>query len=116
MPYLTTDGKTIEERILHWRRDHMTDCALRSGKFKWVKNRGQNEASLYNLEKDIGEKNNLIKQYPEVAKRLRQKYVQWEASAPPPAFKSSRNTTRDAQNKKNRKPMNIHLPLKNNRL
>ncbi len=88
LPYLTEKGKSLEERTFFWRRDHMTDLALRSGPFKWIENRTRNELSLYNLHDDIGEKNNLIEQYPEVAEKLRATYLKWEAVTPEPAFKS----------------------------
>lgn len=100
MPYLLNSEKAVGERILHWRRDHMTDCALRSGKYKWIENRVRNETWLIDLEKDIGEKNNLIIQFPEVAAKLRAAYVQWEASAPDPSFKSDWNPRKAAQAQK----------------
>ncbi len=100
MPYLTDPEKTVGERVLHWRRDHMTDCALRFGKFKWVENRVRNETWLIDLEKDIGEKKNLIHEYPEIAEKLRAQYMQWESTAPEPSFKSGWNAKHAAQSQK----------------
>ncbi|HEY5654154.1 MAG TPA: sulfatase-like hydrolase/transferase [Pontiella sp.] len=100
LPFLTEEEKTVGPRTLLWRRDHMTDLALRSDNYKWVHNRNRNETSLYDLEKDIGEKNNLAGQYPEVVKRLQQQYLQWEATAPEPAFKSGWTPANEAAKKR----------------
>jgi arylsulfatase A len=43
---------------------------VRSGKWKLHQNKGK-PAQLYNLETDIGEKKNLLKAEPEVARRLK---------------------------------------------
>lgn len=89
LPYLTTDGQFVDaNRSLLWRRDHMTDLAMRSGNYKWVQNRNSDKISLYDLEKDLGEKNNIADQHPEIVERIRSRYIKWEASVPPPAFKS----------------------------
>lgn len=101
LPYLITEGKTVnEKRTLLWRRDHMTDLAMRSGDFKWVENRNRKETCLFNLEKDIGEKNNIAHQYPEIVGRIRNQYLKWEASAPEPAFKSGWTPKHAAEDEK----------------
>ncbi len=88
LPYLSDKNKAIENRILHWRRDHMTDLALRSGKYKWVENRVKDETALYNLEQDISERKDISAQHPEIVKSLKDKYLKWESTAPEPTFKS----------------------------
>ena len=89
LPYLTTEGRTVDEqRELLWRRDHMTDLAMRSGEFKWIENRVRNETLLYNLETDVGEANNVAAEFPEIVERIRKRYSEWEQSVPPPAFTS----------------------------
>ena len=55
-------------------RGGMKSCAFRSGKFKWVENRNTKEQWLFNLEEDISEKNNLLKQHPEIADYMRLKF------------------------------------------
>ena len=100
LPYLIDDENAVGERVLHWRRDHMTDCALRLGKYKWVENRNRNETWLTDLEKDIGEKTNLADQYPEVVERLRALYLKWESTAPEPAFKSGWSPASEAADAK----------------
>jgi arylsulfatase A-like enzyme len=42
------------------------------------------EPQLFNLERDIGETTNLIDHYPEVVKKMRQLYQQWDAQMPGP--------------------------------
>ena len=88
MPYLSNKNKLVGKRTLHWRRDHMTDLTLRSGKFKWQENRKNKKTALYNLEQDLGEQEDLSKKYPEVVKQLKAEYHQWETTAPKPAFTS----------------------------
>jgi arylsulfatase A-like enzyme len=99
-PYLASTEKTVGDRTLLWRRDHMTDLAMRSGNFKWIENRNREETTLYDLEKDIGEKNNLADHYPEVVERMRGQYLKWEETAPPPAFKSGWTPAHEAASKK----------------
>jgi arylsulfatase A-like enzyme len=89
LPYLTSQDQTVDaQRELLWRRDHMTDLALRSGKYKWIENRVRKENALYNLEVDVGEETNIAGAHPEVVEQIRSRYYQWEESVPPPAFKS----------------------------
>ena len=100
LPYLMDTDKTVGHRTLLWRRDHMTDLAMRDGAFKWVENRTTLQTSLYDLEKDLGEKNNIAAQHPEVVERIRNQYLKWEASAPEPAFKSGWTAKDEAASKR----------------
>jgi arylsulfatase A-like enzyme len=88
MPYLSGGGKKLSERDFHWRRGDKRSCALRSGKFKWVGNRNTNEQWLFNLEEDLSEKNNLLKQHPEIADNMRLQFEKWESTVPDPDFSS----------------------------
>ena len=51
--------------------------AIREGNFKLIKNYDDESLELYNLQSDIGEKNNLATQSPELAKRLADKLDVW---------------------------------------
>ncbi len=88
MPCLSGAEKKPGERDFFWRRATKKSCALRSGKMKWVESRGSDERWLFNLDEDIGEKNNLIKEYADIAKDLQEKYLQWESTVPDPDFES----------------------------
>lgn len=87
-PYLAGTGTESPERSFFWRRGSKTNCAYREGRYKWVKNRRTGEEWLYDVEADISEKNSLLNELPEVAKRMKQKYASWEESIPDPAFSS----------------------------
>jgi arylsulfatase A-like enzyme len=51
--------------------------AIRKDDWKLLINPDRSDAQLYNLSKDIGEKNNLIDKQPEVAKELTQDLMDW---------------------------------------
>jgi len=102
-PYLTGGGKTIGERRMFWRRGGMKNCALRSGRFKWVADRNKVAEYLYDLEKDIGEENDLFRQKPGIAEALRREYVRWESTVPDPAFASGWNAEKEARKQAERR-------------
>ncbi len=68
-------GKNISERTLFWR---MGAKAVRQGVWKMVVK--ENKPELFNLADDLGEKNDLAGQNPEVVKRLSQSLAEWEKS------------------------------------
>ncbi|MEN8254609.1 MAG: sulfatase-like hydrolase/transferase [Verrucomicrobiota bacterium] len=88
LPYLSGGGKVLPERGFFWRRDMKKDCAFRAGKYKYVENRHIDRRWLFNLAEDIGEKDNLLKQHPEIADDMQKKYVEWESTVPDPDFAS----------------------------
>jgi len=51
--------------------------AVREGTYKLIKHYDDDSVELYDLSKDIGEKNNLAARLPEKAKELRQKLDKW---------------------------------------
>ena len=89
LPHLTDSDSKLEKRSLIWRRGQMANLALLHGNLKWTHNRATDETALYDLEKDVSEKNNIAAQHPEAVDQLAKQYEQWEASAPPPAFESN---------------------------
>ena len=52
-------------------------AAIRSGPYKLIKNFDDGSVELYNLKKDISEKEELSKKYPELAQRLKGKLETW---------------------------------------
>jgi len=72
------EGRTPEiERTLFWRvAGARPQQAVRSGEWKLLLDGGR--AMLFNLRGDIGERNNLIGQRPDVARRLRQLLAAWQ--------------------------------------
>jgi arylsulfatase A-like enzyme len=74
LPLLRGQTKGPLHKTLFW-YDGADLWAVREGKWKLLFNKGSLE--LYDLQADISEKNNLVKQNPEVVKRLRQTYTAW---------------------------------------
>jgi arylsulfatase A len=86
---LFKEGGTIERDDLYFHYPHYHHQgykpagAIREGDYKlieWFEQtlRGEeNQVSLYNLAKDIGEENDLSKEMPELAARLREKLHAW---------------------------------------
>lgn len=93
-PLLT--GKTIPERMLYWHfpiylqaYDAKTDdgrdplfrtrpgTVMRSGNWKLHEYFEDGALELYNLENDLGERNNVAMQHPEITKQLHQQMQNW---------------------------------------
>jgi len=58
------------------------DWAIRNGKWK-LHNKRSGDLELIDLSRDISEKTNLIKQHPEIANTLQEKYRAWKEALPP---------------------------------
>lgn len=71
------ENKTIPKRDIFWR--FAGRGAVRHGPWKMLFNKKpMSNPELYNLENDIGEKNNLAKEYPEIVSRLIKNFDLWE--------------------------------------
>jgi arylsulfatase A-like enzyme len=69
-----TEGKTLPERTLFWA--YRNQRAVRRGPWKLLI---QGDATrLFNLEDDLGEKNDLSRSKPDVVTALREELVAWE--------------------------------------
>jgi arylsulfatase A-like enzyme len=95
-------GQTKEplHKRLFW-DDGEKQWVVREGKWKLLYNR-QGSLELYDLETDISEKNNLVKQRPNIVKRLHQSYKDWKKQMVPQLSKitKKRQTTTAPQNRK----------------
>ena len=69
------DQEPLLERTLFWKMDD--EIAVRQGPWKLVK-LGGHPAELFNLDIDLGEGNNLLKEKEEIAEQLMKKYQKWE--------------------------------------
>ncbi|QHI68693.1 sulfatase-like hydrolase/transferase [Tichowtungia aerotolerans] len=80
LPTVTDAGP---KHILRWRylTQWATQTAIRDGEWKYYTHKG--DAQLYRLSDDLGERNNLIKDYPEVADRLQKDLFSWMQTLPP---------------------------------
>ncbi|MCH7556340.1 MAG: sulfatase-like hydrolase/transferase, partial [Planctomycetes bacterium] len=105
LPVLRGQMKGPLHKTLFW-DDGVKQWAVREGKWKLLFNR-EGSLELYDLEGDIGEKNNLAKQNPEIVKHLQQTYTAWKNQMAPQLSKARRkrqtSTTISSQKKKNRK-------------
>jgi arylsulfatase A-like enzyme len=72
------------EREFFWRLDFPArkQKAMRKGKWKYV--RDANSDLLFDLESDIGERNDLIYRYPEIMRDLKRRHAEWEKTLPAP--------------------------------
>ncbi len=72
----TFDPGEVQERALHW--VHGSNHAMRSGEWKLVI-RGKNRPELYNLNEDLGEKNDLAAKHPERVEDMVEAHKAWLA-------------------------------------
>lgn len=76
------EGKRLDRRQLFW--DYVGQQAMRDGPWKLVKHpivagQGQQKSvALYNLEKDIGESNDLSDRYPEQTEKMQEALKRWK--------------------------------------
>ena len=66
--------ETPLDRTLHWVHDGA--WSVREGDWKLI-GKGNEAQTLVNLKNDLGEKNNLIQENPDLVKSLRQRHQQW---------------------------------------
>ena len=81
VPFLAGAETEVRARTLYWQ--HETKAAIREGDWKLVSayDRDEKAWELYNLAGDRSESQDLIKQHPEIAERLRKKWGRWAEQA-----------------------------------
>lgn len=82
VPWLTGEREGAPHDFLAWR--WIAQSAIRSGPWKLLR-AGEREY-LYDLESDPAERENLLENHPEVARRLRAKLTDWAAGMQPPGL------------------------------
>ena len=76
--------KKIDRGAIYWHYPHYGNqggapgSAIREGNWKLIEWFENGRLELYNLKRDIGEKNNLTDKYPEIVKRLHNKLIAWQ--------------------------------------
>ncbi|MDO5968704.1 sulfatase [Flavivirga aquimarina] len=76
-------GENIDERPLYWHYPHYGNqggepsSIIRKGKWKLIYYWEDLRAELYNLETDLGERNNVAKNNPEIAKQMETQLLNW---------------------------------------
>ncbi|MCS7469933.1 sulfatase-like hydrolase/transferase [Stieleria sp. ICT_E10.1] len=88
---LLGDQRESRSEPIFWRRppdrpgtarEDNPDLAVRDGKWKFLVNYDGSDPQLYDLQADASESNNLAKQHPDVADRLRRSLMDWNATLP----------------------------------
>jgi len=75
--------KKIDRGPIYWHYPHYGNqggapgSAIRQGNWKLIEWFENGRLELYNLKRDIGEKNNLTDKYPKIVKRLHNKLIAW---------------------------------------
>ena len=82
VPYLTGEVKQPPHKALYWRWNGQ--AAIRKGKWKYMA-MGDREW-LYDLERDIGETNNLLSENKQLAAELRADWDRWSQTLMPPGL------------------------------
>jgi arylsulfatase A-like enzyme len=80
LPVLRGEAKKRLHEELFW-DNGLGKWAVRAGKWKLLKEKGGLE--LYDLEADIGEKNNLAERHPQMVEDLQKKYRGWKSQMAP---------------------------------
>ncbi|MBL8770412.1 MAG: sulfatase-like hydrolase/transferase [Phenylobacterium sp.] len=80
------------ERTLYWRLG--PQGAIRSGRWKAV--RAEDRWWLFDLSRDVGERQDLAAARPDILSRLQADWTRWSSQMPPPAWGSLNRTERSA--------------------
>jgi arylsulfatase A-like enzyme len=83
LPWLRGERTDRPHETLYWRM--RPQWAIRDGDLKLLHTRG-GETMMFDLAKDPGERADLAKRQPEVAKRLREKFDAWDAQLTEPRW------------------------------
>lgn len=94
VPYLTRPDAKAVPRTLYWQ--HENHAAVREGDWKLVTCNDRDDAAweLYDLRSDRGESENLIREKPDLAERLRKKWRAWAERADVVPFPESRGASK----------------------
>jgi arylsulfatase A-like enzyme len=91
LPFLTSESDDAPHDKLFWRFG--PQYAIREGNYKLRRAEDETLAKLFDLSADIGEKNDLTKDHPEIVKRLQGEFDEWDAQLEKPRWRDSRNAS-----------------------
>ena len=89
IPYLSSVNTAAPKRDLYWR--WRGQATIRSGKWKYMVLGNEDNAMLFDVSSKDHEYKDLIKQYPEVAKELKNKLRSWMSVQNPPGLNGPKN-------------------------
>jgi len=88
LPYLLKQTTQLPERHLYCRLN--TNWSVRNSNWKLMSMNGKEY--LFNIKKDLSEKENLIQSFPEIAKSLNKQMLQWDQKNEAPRWGWNKNT------------------------
>ena len=91
LPYLSGQKDGVPHARLYWRK--LECAAMRDGPWKLIRVEGLDD-HLFNLERDIGEQNNLAEQFPERLEQMATMLRTWEADKREPLWEEDAKWTR----------------------
>jgi len=94
LPLMMGETKDRPHQILYWR--FSPQWAIRDGDWKLVQF-GKTPMQLFDLSKDVGEKRDLASSQPEVVKKLRAEFEEWDAQLMKPRWKNKPKFDEDAE-------------------
>jgi arylsulfatase A-like enzyme len=86
MPFLDGKQSGSPHEVIYLRKFDQQRFAVRKGDYKLVIPEQDMRPNLFNLRKDIGERNNISQQNPEVLKELEALRLQWDSELMEPKF------------------------------
>jgi arylsulfatase A-like enzyme len=86
IPYLSGENDGVPHEAIYLRKFDGGKYTVRKGDFKLILQWEGGTPELYNLEEDIGEKNNIASQHPEKVQQLDELRKQWDSELIDPIF------------------------------
>jgi arylsulfatase A-like enzyme len=99
VPFVAGQQPAPPHSVLYWRFGAWQ--AIRKGNYKLVRQEGEPDR-LFDLAADIGEKNDLARAKPDVAKELSALYAQWNSELAQPLWQTQRRAAQRAPRRTNR--------------
>lgn len=95
LPFITGQDKAAPHAELFWRFG--PQWAVRQGNYKLVKTADSDKPQLFDLDRDISEKNDLATAETEIASKLKQSYDAWNGELAKPLWEPARRTRQQQQ-------------------
>jgi len=99
-------NKTAPHARLFWRTGGGTAWAVREGRYKLLKNTGEKQPQLYDLDADLGEQRDRAAEQPDVVQRLTASFEAWNAQLIPPRWEGPKSA-RKKQMPRKKEPRHV---------
>jgi arylsulfatase A-like enzyme len=84
LPYLIGENSGEPHEAFYWRSDHIH--AMRKGDYKFLMSTRDNWAELYKISEDKYERFDLIREHPEIIKKLQIDFNKWQKDLKAPLW------------------------------